>query len=241
VRLLAPNIFWHAASPLFRAADALASGSQAVISQFRDTADLVLRNERLEEETIALTNENNALRLELSALGALPDDAASDGILAGTVARPPTSPYDTLVVAQGSAAGVTRGMGAFGQGGVPLGVVSAVLKDFSRVTLFSSSGMQLDAWVGERRVPLTVYGAGGGTMRATVARSAEISAGDAVFAPGPGMLPVGTVVRVDSDPSSPSARVQIQPAVNLFSIDWVLLRAAGAALAETLFAEADMP
>ena len=58
------------------------------------------------------------------------------GIIAGIVARPPASPYDTLVLSAGSEEGVTLGMEAFGAGGVPLGVVSSVLANFSRVTLF---------------------------------------------------------------------------------------------------------
>ena len=38
----------------------------------------------------------------------------ASGILAGVVARPPESPYDTLVLAAGKNAGVTLGMEVFG-------------------------------------------------------------------------------------------------------------------------------
>ena len=67
-------------------------------------------------------------------------------------------------------------------------------------------------------------------MSATIARGESVIEGDKVFASGPGMLPIGTVVRIDSDPSTPSMTLRIMPAQNLFSIAWVMLRDTGAAL-----------
>ncbi|MEK7077197.1 MAG: hypothetical protein AAB967_03125, partial [Patescibacteria group bacterium] len=78
--------------------------------------------------------------------------------------------------------------------------------------------------------PLAINGAGGGAINASVPRSAGISVGDPVFAPGSGMLPIGTVVRVESDPSSPSVTLRIMPALNLFSIAWVVIRDTGVSL-----------
>ena len=64
-------------------------------------------------------------------------------------------------------------------------------------------------------------------MNASIARSANVVVGDAVFAPGPGMLPFGSIVRVDNDPSSTSVILRIMPAINLFSVTWVELRDTG--------------
>ena len=64
-------------------------------------------------------------------------------------------------------------------------------------------------------------------MHASVARAANIAVGDVVSVPGPGELPVGSVVRVDSDPLSPAVTLRIMPAANLFSLAWVELRATG--------------
>ena len=132
--------------------------------------------------------------------------------------------------AEGGRAGVARGMEAFGAGGVPIGVISSVLADFSRVTLFSAPNMTVNGWVGRANLPLIIRGAGAGVMNASVPRSAGVTAGDTVFAPGPGMLPIGSVVRVESDPSSPSVTLRIMPALNLFSIAWVAVRDTGTAL-----------
>jgi len=225
-RLIAPNLFWQATAPAFRVADFLSEKNHAVFSSFGDSAKLAAKNEQLLRENAALANENHALlerNMSIEALARL----SSPSIVAGVVARPPASPYDTLVLSRGSDAGVTLGQEAFGEGGVPLGVVSSVLADFSRVTLFTSPNMIVDGWVGQATLPLVVYGAGAGVMRASLVRSAGVVEGDIIFAPGPGKLPIGTVVRVDGDSSSPSVTLQIRPAVNPFSVSWVELRDTG--------------
>jgi cell shape-determining protein MreC len=238
IRLLAPNIFWYAFTPVFRGADMLATQSHRILSSFNNTANLTLQNEQLVNENAALANENQTLLQKATSLEELLGFSSSGqttrGIVAGVTARPPTSPYDTLVLSPGSNAGITVGQGAFGRGGVPLGVVSAVSADFSRVTLFSAPNMTVQGWVGRTHIPLLIQGSGGGVMRASLSRSAGVAVGDAVFTSGPGLLPIGSVVRVDSDPSSPIVTLQIQLTLNLFSITWVELRDMSTAFSKSL-------
>ncbi len=243
LRLLAPNLFWKIFTPAFQASDSLDKTSHAIFVSFSDVAKLALQNEELTNENVALANENQALVQKVKSISGLSADAR--GIIAGVVARPPESPYDTLVLSAGSNDGVTLGMEAFGlpampahagqagEGGVPLGVISAVFADFSRATLFSAPGVTVNGWVGKNSLPLIIKGTGGGTMNASVARSANIVVGDTVFAPGPGMLPIGNVVRIDNEVSSPSVTLRIMPALNLFSIAWVSLLDTGALLFAT--------
>ncbi|MCX6787601.1 MAG: hypothetical protein NT108_00330 [Candidatus Kaiserbacteria bacterium] len=231
VRLLAPNIFLQAFAPVFRGADALTSTAQQLFAGFRDTATLSLQNERLLEENAALSSENSALvakTVGLSGLlGSSSKERVAPGILAGVVARPPESPYDTLVLAAGIKEGVVLGMEVFGIGGIPLGVISSVENDFSRVILFSASSMTTHGWVGRENLPLTIQGGGGGAFSASLARAAGIAVGDIVFAPGPGALPIGTVVRIDGDSAMPEVVLRIQPALNIFSVTWVVVRDTG--------------
>jgi len=230
MRVLAPNFFWKAFTPVFRTADALASQSHTLFSSFRNARALTAENEQLANENVAFATENQTLLRKVADLEALftpSSPEVSSGILAGVVARPPESPYDTLVLAAGTNAGVTTGMEAFGAGGVPLGIVSSVLADFSRVTLLSSPNVTFVGWVGSSGLPLTITGAGAGAMNATIARSASVTVGDTVFAPGPGMLMIGKIVRVDSDPSVPGVTLRIQPVSNPFSVAWVVLRNTG--------------
>ncbi len=228
MRLLAPNFFWQTFAPVFRVSDTLALKSHAFFSVLNDVAKQELQNEKLMSENAALASENQALTKKIESLSGLTLEA--EGIIAGVLVRPPTSPYDTLVLSAGSEDGVSIGMEAFGKGGVPLGIVSSVSNNFSRIALFSTPGMTVNGWVGRANLPLMIEGAGAGAMNASAARSAGISAGDIVFVPGPGMLPIGSVVRVDSDPSSPSVILRIMPALNLFSVAWVIIRDTGTSL-----------
>jgi len=241
LRFAAPNIFWQAFAPVFRASDALTAGSHTFFASFSNAAALAEMNEKLTSENFALASENRALQQKAADLSALIGSSATKkdlGISAGVVARPPASPYDTLVLAAGGKSGVLAGMEAFGVGGVPIGIVTSVLSDFSRVTLFSAAGTVTNGWVGQN-IPLTIVGAGAGAMNASLARPANVVVGDVVFVPGPGMLPVGSVVRIDSDPLSPSVTLRIMPASNPFSIAWVELRSTG--VVPTMFATSTMP
>ncbi len=231
LRLFAPNFFWQAAAPVFRAADTIAAMNHSFFAGFSNIATLAARNEQLMRENAALTNENKALLKKEVQLGKFND--VSQGILAAVVAFPPESPYDTLVLAAGKNAGVVLGQEAFAEGGVPLGIVTMVTADFARVTLFSAPGIRTHGWVGHENIPLTILGSGAGTMSASLSRPADVTLGDTVFAPGPGMLPIGSVVRIDSDPSSSRITLRIMPKVNPFSLSWVQLRDVGAGILDS--------
>lgn len=243
MRLLAPNLFLQAFTPLFQLSDTLGTRSHAFFTHFSDAAKLAELNEKVTNENIALASENQDLLQKVANLSALLGAPTLQkeipGILAGVVARPPMSPYDTLVLAVGSSGGVTLGMEAFGEGNMPVGIVSNVLNDFSRVTLFSSPNMTTNGWVGHANVPLILIGAGAGVLQASTPRVANISVGDIVFVPGPGQLPIGSVIRVDSDPLSPGVTLRIRPASNPFTASWVVLRATGSVL--PTFATSTLP
>jgi len=228
VRLVVPNVFLFIVTPLYTVSDGVAGTGHALFAGFANTAELALKNEKLGQENSALASENNALRQKIANFSAVLGESGASGIMAEVVARPPQSPYDTLVLAQGSRAGVTKGMEVFGAGHVPIGIITTVSSDYSRAVLFSAPSVSTAGWVGKNSVAVTLTGAGGGAMRATLSRSAGIVEGDTVFVPGPGMLPVGRVERVDGDPSSPSVTLRIAPTLNLFSVSVVELRETGA-------------
>ena len=233
VRLLAPNFFLQAFAPVFAASNAIAATGHSFFNSFSDTAALAARNEDLANENAALASENQALEKKSVALSLLLGSGAQKaaaGILASVVSRPPESPYDTLLLSSGTNDGIQSGMEAFGEGSVPLGIVSSVTADFARVTLFSAPGTVTHGWVGHANLPLLIYGAGGGAMNASLSRSAGVVVGDTVFAPGPGQLPLGSVVRIDSDPAAPGITLRILPNANPFSLTWVQLRDVGRAL-----------
>lgn len=243
LRLATPDIFLSAEAPLVRGASALAFGGRSFFAGFSNASALAARNEALASENAALASENQTLRKRAAdraaMLGAEPERRA--GIVAGVLIGPPVSPYDTLVLARGERDGVVTGQEAFGAGGVPLGIVSSVSADFSRVTLFSAPGAVTRGWVGNANLPLEMRGAGGGALRATVAQAADVALDDAVFAPGPGALFIGRVARIDRDSASPSADILIRGALNPFSVAWVELRDAPPSFADSFSCAVPLP
>jgi len=253
LRLMAPDLWFRLFAPVFRSAVVLADASHLVFSNFSDRGTLAVANEQLQSENTKLLLENRSLSDKMARIQGLLDSASITKwsalqVLADVIAHPPESAYDTLLLSKGAREGVTRGMGAFvpsiGQengGLLPVGVVTFVTADFSRITLMSSPGVQTPGWVGTAHTPITLIGLGGGALGATVARAAQVSVADSIFGVGVGTPVLGTVIRVDSDPSSPEVVIRILPTINPFSISEVLLRDVGTAFRRATSTESSTP
>lgn len=233
-RFIAPNAFWSVLAPVLSSAARASETSHQFLSSFGDRAMLALENEQLTKQNTVLEVENQMLEERLATTAAL-SSPRSRQVVARVLARPPVSAYDTLILDAGTDDGVAVGDAAFALAssasdqGVPVGYVSWASRDFSRVTLFSAPGIESPAWVGEKKNALMVLGQGGGAFTAVVPRDVTVSVGDPIYI-GPLMQRVGTVLRIDSDPSSPSVVLQIAPLVNPFNMSDVALRDVGAAV-----------
>ncbi len=225
VRFFTPNFFFALMAPLLHSSSSVTASVGDAVSGLTDSSQLAAQNRALEDQVLALRNQNQALTTRTQDLTKLLGGTreGSGSITAGVLARPPESPYDTLVVAAGSKNAVVAGSEVFAQGGIPIGTVEHVGADTSQVSLFSLPGRTTSGWVGENRIALTLTGAGAGAFTATLSKDSSVSVGDLVYLPGPGAIPMGTVARVDTDPSSPTEVIHVQPSVNLFSITWVVI------------------
>ncbi len=227
LRLFIPGAFFALSSPLWNSGTALTASTGNVFAGFAAKEALVKENRALTAQITELTAENAALTTRTQdltkLLGGQSDSASQQGMAAGVIARPPESPYDTLTVAKGQADGVTIGVQVYGPGGIPIGTIKHTTAHTAQVSLYSSPGRETSGWAGATRTPITLVGQGAGSFDATIPKAAAIAVGDVVYVPGPGALPIGTVVNIATDPSSPNDVVHIQPSLNLFSITWVLI------------------
>jgi len=210
IRSFWPSLFFSLTSPLFSIGNAVSS-SLVSEEELRLIADRIL------------LNENTSLREEVKELKKLlgSEDVSSNAVIAGVIARPPLTPYDVVLVGVGSDDGVSPGVLVSAQGGVPIGVVETAAMHHARIALFSSAGRKTEGWTGEEKIPVTLEGEGAGAFIAEVPRDAEISEGSLIYVPGPGSRPIGKVVRIDADASSPVATLRIEPLVNIFSVTQV--------------------
>ena len=222
-KIFLPNVLIAMSTPLWNGGTKLEAGVGNAFSSFGNAQALTEQNTALNAEVLTLQNQNAVLTARTQDLTKLlgGQTDASSNILAGVLARPPLSPYDTLVVAAGSQQGVVVGAPVFAQGGVPFGTVKSTTNDSATIILLSTPSLTTNGWIGDNRIPLTLIGMGAGAFTATLPKTATISVGDSAYVSGPGAVPIGTVVRIDSDPSSPTVVIHIQPIVNIFSVTWV--------------------
>lgn len=226
LRFLVPGLLTSLAAPLWSLGGPLTQKVGELVP-YQSRAALLKERDGYARETEALRNENAALGARITDLERLLGGRTQGvpGILAGVLARPPVSPYDVLIVDQGALAGVRVGSHAFGPGGVPVGIVTETNPRTSRVTLYSETGRVTEGWAGAARIPMKLTGTGAGGFDAEIPGTAGTTVGDQVFVPGPGALPIGSVVQIITDPSSPSVELHIRPYVNPFSLTWVTLEA----------------
>lgn len=219
VRFAAPGLLARLSSPLWNAGARLT----ASVGSIAGTRASEASPQELAAENTALTAQNAALTAKVADLTALLGTRTEPekGIVASVLARPPVAPYDVLIIDQGTNAGVALGALAFGPGGTPVGTVGVATSRESRVALFSTKGLQTNAWIGASRIPVTLTGAGAGAFTASLPRTAGVAPGDGVYVAAYGAVPIGTVVKVESDPSSPSVNLDVRPYTNPFSLTWV--------------------
>lgn len=210
IRFFAPGFFTTLASPFW----SFGTFASTAFSE-RTTANTASeRIQELQRENESLVNENRAL---LDRLGEDEYTHIGQGIVAGVIARPPLSPYDVLIVSAGTEQGVFQGMHVFSKN-IPIGTVESIAGNSARIALYSVPGRKSEGWVGEARIPVTIIGGGAGTFETDVAHDAPIQEGDLVYVPGPGALPIGTVVQIESHPSSPRSVLHIRPFANPFTM-----------------------
>lgn len=222
IRLAAPTVWYAAATPLWNVGASLGAHVGSTVTT-ESKASLRAERDANAEKVAALTAQNAALSAQLADLTKLlgTRTAPAPGIVAGVVARPPVAPYDVLIIDQGTTAGVALGSLVTGNGGTPIGTIGQADATQSRVTLFSTHGIQSSGWVGQTRVPVTLTGEGAGAFSASVPKIAGVQVGDGVYLSNAGAFPVGTVVKIEADPSSPTVNLDVHPYTNPFSLTWI--------------------
>lgn len=146
---------------------------------------------------------------------------ASSRRLAVILAKPPQSPYDTIVLDIGVLAGVKIGAPIFGFGNIALGQVNSVSLKHSTATLFSNGGFESQGIVERSDLAITLFGTGGGGFEARVPQDADVLPGDIIFLPGQSPSPLGRVVGVKSTPASSFKFVRVNSLINLNHVRWV--------------------
>ncbi len=227
LRIIFPGALVALLTPVSNLSNLAATTASNVTASFKNPVELQQELDAANVNNAVLIEQNAALIAKTQDLEALLGDrvAPPPSILASVVARPPMSPYDTLLIDQGSIARVQVGAQVLGPLGTPIGTIASVTPHSARVVLYSSPDVSSVAWVGEERLGITLLGMGGGAFYATAPNDAPLAEGDAVYMSSEGAVRIGTITRIDGDPSTPSVTLRIQPVVNFYSLTWVSVSA----------------
>jgi cell shape-determining protein MreC len=184
----------------------IAESSATIPTYLRSRADLNEEIRALEsviasQQGIAVTLENMAR--ENAELRALVSVAPRERIAAGVIARPPYTPYDTLVIDQGSDSGVVAAAPVYAGSDMVIGFVRHAEAHHAYVTLVSSPGIESTVYVFGPNVFAQAIGQGGGITRISIPQGLTVSEGDLVVVPsvsGSLLGSIDTVVSVPTDP-----------------------------------------
>lgn len=174
-----------------------------LLAQIRDLEFQIQNGEGASAVQKYLERENEELR-KLSS-----GTTTSPVILAGVVARPPFTPYDTLIIDRGEADGIVRYAPVYIGEHQAAGYVREVSKRNALVTLFSSPDAEATVYVFGPNIFTQAYGEGGGVVRISVPQGMSVAEGDVVLLPGLDAGVLGTVDYVESMPTEPEQRAYV--------------------------------
>ena len=163
-----------------------------------------------------LLDENNKLKNVLER-----KNTKVNFILSAILAKPNQSPYDTLIIDAGNNQGASAGDLVFALGNIPIGRVSEVGPNSSKVILFSSPGEKTEVVIEGRDVFTTITGRGGGNFEMIVPRDFTLEKGTTVVLPGITPYVVGIVQTIVSDPRDAFTKALLVSPVNIFELKFV--------------------
>ncbi|MGM0628875.1 MAG: rod shape-determining protein MreC [Patescibacteria group bacterium] len=221
-----PHILSNTAHSVFGPVWRLALNSNDTLSFYSSflgsKEELARENKELEEELDLLKSvfmdkeiikkENKELRESLNM------KPREDAVLASVLAGPPRVPYDVLIINGGKDMGFSSGDKVLFGEVVLLGEIDEVYGSTSRVTLYSSPGMESDVHLDDGEGTVTAYGRGGGKFNLELSRNSEVNKGAYLLKTGDRLFLLGEVVDVTL-PETGAVKLAIaRVPVNIFSL-----------------------
>lgn len=230
------------ASPFFFVRHYIETSSDTVPAFLRSQNELISQIRSLEAEIESekgrevyygvIKEENDELR------GLFHGSSTTPEILSGVIARPPFTPYDTLILDRGKDAGIVEGAPVYYGKGLALGYIHTVSSQTSVVRIFSSPGTHTTVYIFGPDIFTEAYGEGGGVIRVSVPQGIQVKQGDIVVLPSLEARILGTVGHIRSEPTEPEQYAYVTLDVPLQSIR--LVSVGTRTISPKTFSEAEM-
>ncbi len=192
-----------------------------------ENRELRSENERLQVE-LAQMREDDHRAAQVADLLKIGQRAAGERLTyASLVSRDPSPRRDAVAINRGARDGLASGMPVLGKGGALVGTVERVGDTVSWVRLITDPRSAVNARIQESRALALAAGDDGRTVQLEfLAQDVVVKPGDQVLTSGlggqfPEGLLIGRVEKVEGGPPDVFKRVQVEPAVQLSSLESV--------------------
>ena len=219
--------------PVLVVGDAIGKNFGSLGSYFISKSSLSAENQNLKAELDAeqatMANYNSILAENTDLKDTLGRKTPKvNMILAAILSKPNQSLYDTLVIDAGSNEGIKIGQIVFAFSSVPIGRITEVYPESSKVILFSNPGEKTTvvvthATAGQagKNISMELVGRGGGNFEMVMPSGVTFTPGDQVVLPGITPYVVGTVQTIISDPRDSFSKAILTSPVNIQELNFV--------------------
>lgn len=177
---------------------------------------------QLREEEARVLNYNSVLAENESLKEILGRKNINKNVILGVIlSKPNQSLYDTLVVDVGIDKGVEINDMVFALGNIPIGYITEVYSNSSKVVLFSNAGEKTQVILKEKNIFMEMIGRGGGNFEMIIPRDLVVENGDQVIMPGNNPYVLALVESTISDPRDPFTKVLLTSPVNVQELKFV--------------------
>ena len=189
---------------------------KTLINENQDLRNIIAQNEANKATYNSLVSENNQMKDVLGRKA-----INMNFVLAGILAKPNRSLYDTLVIDAGSNQGIKIGETVFAFGNIPIGKISEVYANSANVILFSSPKENIEVTISGKDIAISAVGRGGGNFEIILPRDLVIDVGTEIDLPGINHYVLGTVATIVSDPRDAFQKAILVSPVNVQQLKFV--------------------
>ncbi len=201
---------------------------KSLIAENLDLKNKLADLQGVQDDLTLARSENETLR------GALGEFAEGQKVsVLSVVEKPPRFPYDTFLVASGSAQGIAVGDLVYAGAHILIGTVTDVYSHSSKIQLLSSPGV-VTTGIGPGGIPIELTGSGGGNFQAKVARGADILEGDIIYMVTKSSDVVGVVSSLSQAANDSFLLGTVRSPVNIFELTHVFVEKGTATLVKPL-------
>ncbi len=190
----------------------------------RENASLKQLLGRVVTETVVDTGTTTASSTQIKEVKKVVNVPSTNTVLAVILARPPRTPYDSLLIDIGEDEGLVVGDEVFAERDYAIGSIVEVLKGTAVAKLYSAPDQKIDVLIGDSTIPVVAEGRGSGNFYIKVPKNISVHEGDQIIIPSMKNKVLGTAERVDSDEGDAYSHVYFKMPVHLYSLHYVQVK-----------------